>query len=173
MFRMSSSSGGKTRLDPRVEAEGAEFLVLGHLLLDGIHAAKAHTRYPGHYLIALNPVTGLMCRIQVRSRWATDYNRSFPLKANSACEFVVLAALNRGFRYRQRPTQTDDGRRPPTFFVFPTGVLNQLVRVSGGWSRVRLDDIPDVESYKERWDLIRQFLKLPAVAAPEEIGLNG
>src|SRR5216683_7607400 len=70
----------RPRLDSRLEAEGAEFLVLGYLLLEGINAHKTYTRYPGFDLIASNPATGRSCRIQVKSRWASDYDRTFPLK---------------------------------------------------------------------------------------------
>lgn len=72
---MTESDRG--RLDSRLEAEGAEFLVLAHLLIEGIQAIKAYTRFPGYDLIAADP-------------------------ENLECDFVVLVALNRGFRYRRR-----------------------------------------------------------------------
>jgi len=40
------------RLDTRLEGEGAEFLVLGHLLVEGIEAHNAYTRFPGFDIIA-------------------------------------------------------------------------------------------------------------------------
>ena len=47
--------------------------------------------------------TGRSCRIQVKSRWASDYDRTFPLKKDSSCDFVVFAELNRGYRgYRHK-----------------------------------------------------------------------
>lgn len=61
-------NGSRPRLDSRLEAEGAEFLVLGHLLLAGIQAHKAYTRYPGYDLIASNPAARRLCKIQVKSR---------------------------------------------------------------------------------------------------------
>ena len=164
----------KLRLDSRLEAEGAEFLVLGYLLLEGIHATKAYTRYPGYDVIAVNPKAGragITCKIQVKSRWATDYGRSFPIKAHSDSDFVVFAELNRGYRdyhHRDKSIPPDVGKLPPQFFVFPTKKLNPLIRVSGGWSKVALPDIPRYESYKDRWDLIRKFLKMPPLAAPQE-----
>ena len=89
---MTQSDRG--RLDSRLEAEGAEFLVLAHLLIEGIQAIKAYTRFPGYDLIAADPENGTSCRIQVKSRWATDYDRGFPF-TNLDCDFVVLVALNR------------------------------------------------------------------------------
>lgn len=162
----------KPRLDSRLEAEAAEFLLLGHLLLEGIHASKAYTRYPGFDVLAANPSAGRLCKIQVKSRWATDYDRKFPLKQSSDCDFVVFAELNRGYRgYRRRKAgQAGDGRKQPRFFVFPVGKLNSQVKVTGGWSKVALADVAGFEEYLERWDLIRTFLKLPPVAPPKEDG---
>lgn len=39
------------RLDTSLESSGAEFLVLGHLLVEGIQAFKAYTNFPGYDLI--------------------------------------------------------------------------------------------------------------------------
>lgn len=40
------------RLDTRLEAEGAEFLVLGQLLLQRIASYKTYTNMPGYDLVA-------------------------------------------------------------------------------------------------------------------------
>ncbi len=99
------------RLDTKLESEGAEFLVLGHLLIEGIQAYKSYVNYPGYDLIATNPDTNKSCRIQVKSRWATDFDGGFPIK-NFDCDFVVFAALNRGYRYRKKK-RTESGRQDP------------------------------------------------------------
>src|SRR3954452_9837248 len=99
------------RQDTSLEAEGAEFLVLGLLLVEGIPALKSYTRHPGYDLIALNPDTKRQCRIQVKSRWATDWDRGFPIK-NFDTDFVVLVLLNRGYRFhRKRADDPNAGRR--------------------------------------------------------------
>ena len=54
--------------DTKLEAEGAEFLVLGMLLVEGVHAFKAYTNFAGYDLVALDPGTGRSARIQVKSR---------------------------------------------------------------------------------------------------------
>ena len=41
-----------SRLDTSLESTGAEFLVLGELLVEGIQAYKAYTRHPGFKIIA-------------------------------------------------------------------------------------------------------------------------
>jgi len=147
------------RLNSRLEAEGAEFLVLAHLLIEGIQAIKAYTRFPGYDLIAADPDHGTSCRIQVKSRWATDYDRGFPI-SNFNCDFVVLAALNRGYRYTKKAkASTDDtGKRQPELYVLPVDLLT-VVTHSGGWSKVYLRNIEDAESYRDRWDLISTHLR--------------
>jgi hypothetical protein len=55
----------------RKESEGAEFLVLGQLLIQGIPAYKTHTNLRGYDLVAAWPETKRVARIQVKSRCAT------------------------------------------------------------------------------------------------------
>ena len=85
-----------SRKDTKLEAAGAEFLVLGCLLIEGVACYKAYINFPGYDLTAVNPETKKVARIQVKSRWATDYDRSFPIKSFE-CDFVVHVALNRGY----------------------------------------------------------------------------
>jgi hypothetical protein len=148
------------RLDSKLEAEGAEFLVLGLLLVEGIQAMKAYTRFPGYDLLAFNPENQRQARLQVKSRWATDYDRGFLIK-NFDADFVVHVALNRGFRYRRRQTSTDDGRHPPLVYVFPVDVVKNAQSGSAAWSKVWLRDIPEANDYIDRWELVREFLMLP------------
>jgi len=60
--------------DHRLHSEGAEFLVLGNLLIPGIHATKAYTRFPGCDVLATNRETGATVRVQVKARLATDFD---------------------------------------------------------------------------------------------------
>ncbi len=78
---------------------GAEHLVLGQLLIDGIPAYLAYDNQRHYDLVAAWPETNRSCAIQVKSRWATDANMSFPI-SNLGADFVVVVALNRGIRYR-------------------------------------------------------------------------
>lgn len=146
------------RLDTRLESEGAEFLVLGHLLLERIPAYKTYTNMPGYDLVATNPELNLAARVQVKSRWTTRAT-GFPLKRSDA-DFVVFVRLNRGSK---------DGRaavKLPEYYVLPAAVLAAVPR-SGSWSKVQMRKIPDVSMYLDRWDLIRSFLRLPDRLTPE------
>jgi hypothetical protein len=145
------------RLDSQLESQGAEFLVLGALLTEGVVAYKSYTNTPGYDLIATNPARNTSCRIQIKSRWATDYDRGFLIK-NLDSEFVVFVALNRGYRYRMAGSKNGSGRKPPEFYVFPTAMLKEVPR-SEGWGKLFLRNIKDVESYANRWDLIATYLE--------------
>lgn len=145
------------RQDTKLESEGAEFLVLGMLLIEGLHAFKAYTNFAGYDLVALEPGTGRSARIQVKSRWATDYDRSFPIK-NFQCDFVVLAALNRGCRFGRKSVSLTNGRAPPRLYCFPVDLVRAAQSPTDKWGKVSLARIPDAESYVEAWHLIRTFL---------------
>lgn len=145
------------RQDTKLEAEGAEFLVLGMLLVEGLHAFKAYTNFAGYDLVALEPGTGRSARIQVKSRWATNYDRSFPIR-NFDCDFVVLAALNRGYRFGRAADGPTDGRAPPRLYCFPVELVRAAQSPTDKWGKVSLARIPDAESYVEAWHLIRDHL---------------
>lgn len=139
------------RQNTQLESTGAEFLVLGNLLIEGIPAYKSYTNMPGYDLVATNPDQNLSARIQVKSRWRTGAE-GFIIK-NFDCDFVVIALLNRGSK---------DGAaevRAPEYFILPVAVARELPRTEG-WGKVSFRKIPDLLSYRERWELIRTFLMM-------------
>jgi hypothetical protein len=143
------------RKDTKLESEGAEFMVLGLLLIEKIHCFKAYTNFAGYDLIAINPVSQRQARIQVKSRWATDYNRRFPIK-NFNCDFVVHAALNRG---KKKDDQTGElGKKQPLFYCFPIGVVKAAQDPKSTWGMVAIDKIPNLRTYENAWNLIRDFV---------------
>lgn len=141
------------RLDTRLESQGAEFLVLGALLLERIPTYKTYTNMPGYDLVATNPERNRSCRIQVKSRWSS-YTSAFPIK-NFDCDFVVFARLNRG--NKAGTARVSD----PEFYVFPVSLIEKLPRTDG-WGKVSLNRIPEWQTYESRWDLIRDHLQLGA-----------
>ena len=138
-----------TRQNTQLEAAGAEFLVLGHLLIQGIAAYKTYTNQAGYDLIATNPTHHTVARIQVKSRWKTN-DDGFIIQ-NFDCDFVVVALLNRGIKHRTHEIKA------PEFFVFPVDELESLPR-SSRWGKITFRRIPQFESYRNRWDYIEQFL---------------
>ena len=138
-----------------MEAEGAEFLVCAHLLIEGIPAYKTYTQMPGYDLVAVNPEAGTSARIQVKSRWASDSDQGFPLK-NLDADFVVFVHLNRGNRFGTKFI----AKQSPEIFVFPIDVV-AAVRRDDGWRKVMTKKIPERDNYRENWDLVRVFLTAP------------
>ena len=60
------------RQNTKLESEGAEFLVLGNLLIEGISCYKSYINFPGYDLVAVTPDRSKTARIQMKSRWATS-----------------------------------------------------------------------------------------------------
>lgn len=117
-----------------MESAGAEFLVLGNLLVEGIEAHKLYTNYPGYDIMAMEPEKNSACRIQVKSRWATNFDGGFPIR-NFDCDFVVFVALNRGYRYRRKSSGEDFGRREPHFYVFPIEAVRSARNPGDTWGK--------------------------------------
>src|SRR6188474_1535115 len=125
------------RQNTRIESEGAEFLVLGQLLISGIPTYKSYTNMPGYDLIATNPESNSSARISVKSRWRTKAE-GFIIK-NFYCDFIVIVKLNRGskdFRHEVLP---------PEFFVMPVDAVRALPR-SKDWGKVAFRDISDLQN---------------------------
>ena len=131
---------------------------MGNLLVEGIFCYKAYVNFPGYDLIATNPESQKIARIQVKSRWATDYDKSFPIK-NFDCDFVVHVALNRGYRFSKRGRADDSGKRAPEFYVLPVNVVKAAQNVGDKWGKVTITNIPAIEGYKDNWGSIALFLK--------------
>ena len=158
MSHAEESLAAPRRQDTKLEAEGAEFIVLGMLLVEGVQAFKAYTNFAGYDLVALDPGTGRSARIQVKSRWATNYDRSFPIR-NFDCDFVVLAALNRGYRFGKASAGPLDGRSSPRLYCFPVELVRAAHSTTDKWGKVSLSRIADVERYVEAWHLVREHLQ--------------
>ncbi|MEW5729132.1 MAG: hypothetical protein AB1918_14985 [Pseudomonadota bacterium] len=138
----------------RLEASGAEFLVLGNLLIEGIPSYKAYVNFPGYDLIATNPKNNTSARVQVKSWFVTDFDGM--IIKNYDTDFVVFVALNRG--YHRGPKKGDAGIRSPAFFVFPIKYILEVRDPNNKWGKIVKRRLTNLDSYRDRWDLIREFL---------------
>jgi hypothetical protein len=134
-----------------LESEGAEFLVLGQLLIEGIDAYKSYRNNPGYDLVAVAPEKDRTARIQIKSRWPTNAN-GFLIR-NLDCDFVVFAKLNRGDKKKSTVE-----RRSPECYVFPIALIKGVHIGNSSMPKVRLNTINGLEKYKENWGLVRDFL---------------
>ena len=138
------------RLDTRLEAEAAEFLVLGQLLLNRIPSYKTYTQMPGYDLVATNPERNKVAKIQVKSRWLTGAS-GFLIKSFKS-DFVVVVKLNRG------RTKIGGVATAPEYFVFPTKEVRRVCHTNS-WSKVYFKDIKRCENYRDAWPLVAEFLR--------------
>jgi len=143
------------RRNTRLESEGAEFLVVGWLLINGIESHKTYSKMPGYDLIAVNAENSRSSRIQVKSRFQTGVGH-FIIK-NFDSDFVVIARLNRG--YAKPRKSGDTGVKDPEMYVVPTEVVRAAQDPSDSWHKVSFSKIPDFKSYLNNWELIREFLQ--------------
>lgn len=126
----------------KLEAEGAEFLVLGNLLINGVATYKTYTNMPGYDLVATNPELNTSAKIQVKSRWtrkATGF-----LISRFDCDFVVFVRLNLdGVKSESAGDIVD-------YYIFPASVVEEAHR-PGKMPKVILKDIPEYQRYKNDW----------------------
>src|SRR5438045_6666878 len=96
----------RTALHFPVVSLGAEYLTIGYLMRRNILAYKAPPNNEGYDLICIHPdpkkVTRQI-RVQVKSRYQTDCDRGFPVKAKSfdTFEYLIVVFLNIGHFYRK------------------------------------------------------------------------
>ena len=162
----TSNAKSNKRLNTELESEGAEFLVLGQLLIERIPAYKTYTNLRGYDLVATSPESNRAARIQVKSRWATTAPH-FLIRNVEECDFVVLVRLNRG-----TPTWSTAKRvlppEDPEYYVLNAKDAKNLITQRGtGWGKIwwRKDDF---EPHRRNWSIVRKFLRIPK--APPKAG---
>lgn len=137
---------GRQWLRLPVVSAGSEYLVMGHLMRRNILTYKAPPGNEGYDLIAIHPDPRYkptrhqqaQVRIQVKSRYASDCNRSFPLKCESldAFDFLVVAFLNIGKFYGRNDGSSGD--REAEFFTLPPDFVREHHSTRTSWEKVVL-----------------------------------
>jgi hypothetical protein len=146
------------KIDTKLESDGAEFLVLGNLLVEGISAYKTYQNFPGYDLVVVNPEKNLSAKIQVKSRYHTDWD-GFIIN-NFNCDFVIFVALNRGFKKPKKDGRT--GLESPDFFVFPITYVNKIKDEKNSWGKIIKARMINHLEYQNKWELIKSFLEIQA-----------
>ena len=129
-------------------------------------AYKAPPYNEGYDLICIHPNpqhSGEQVRVQVKSRYQTDCDRSVPVKGKSlgAFDYLVIVFLNNGFYYRKKPVL--ERKRGPEFFTLPADVIRENHTTSAsGWPKVKTRN-PDLEAYRDErgFELIARDLGIP------------
>ncbi len=144
----------KTRLDTKLESDAAEFLVLGRLLLERVPTYKSYVNYPSYDLVAVNPDKNTSARIQVKSRYRTDWD-GFIIK-NFECDFVVFVALNRG--YAKTKKDGENGIKEPEFYVLPVSYVKEVRDPKNAWGKIVRNRLKGIEQYRDEWNQVKEFL---------------
>jgi hypothetical protein len=147
---------------------GAEYLVMGYLMRRNILAYKAPPNNEGYDLICIHPdsrKSGKQIRVQVKSRFATDCDRGFPVKSKTldAFDYVVVVFLNIGYYlHKAKGHATLEGQRAPELYVLPATFVRQHHKAGGKWEKVatRGLDLSEFEGFKGI-EMIAKNLKIP------------
>lgn len=140
-----------------VVAAGSEFLVMGYLMRRNILTYKAPPGNEGYDLICIHPDPRYkptaeevaQVRVQVKSRYATDCDRGFPVKEASfdAFDFLIIVFQNIGNFYRKSSSLPSE--REPEIFTLPNTFIRKHHNKSSSWQKVRLRGLDaDLEQYK-------------------------
>ncbi len=155
-----------------VVSASAEFLVMGYLMRRNILTYKAPPNNEGYDLICIHPdprrkpLAGQpsQIRVQVKSRYATDCDRGFPVKEASldAFDFLIIAFLNIGtFGGRN---DGSGGWKEPEFFTLTSKFVREHHDATSSWQKVHLRQLArEIEPFRNEagFELIAQKLGIP------------
>ncbi|WP_437931208.1 hypothetical protein WMF37_18925 [Sorangium sp. So ce291] len=155
----------------------AEYLVAGYLMRRNVLTYKAPPGNEGYDLICIHPdprhdpTTGQLAqvRVQVKSRYATDCDRGFPVKATSlnAFDFLVVVFLNIGKFFGRNDGTT--GAREPEFYTLPPSFIRQHHDATSSWEKVRLKGLEtEIEPFKDQAGF-EQIAKALGVSNPMKL----
>lgn len=129
-----------------VVSAGAEHLVMGMLMRRNILTYKAPMNNEGYDLICIHPDPRhqprdgelTQVRVQVKSRFASDCDRGFPVKEKSlnAFDYVVVVFLNIGKFGGCNDGTTGEGN--VEYFTLPASFVRKHHHVETTWQKVKL-----------------------------------
>lgn len=130
---------------------------MGYLMRRNILTYKAPPNNEGYDLICIHPnprhrpaINELpQVRIQVKSRYATDCDRGFPVKEASleAFDFVIVAFLNIGKFFGKNDGTS--GAKEPEFYTLSREFIREHHDATSSWQKVLLRKLEsEIEPFK-------------------------
>jgi hypothetical protein len=155
-----------------VVAAGSEYLTMGYLMRRNILTYKAPTGNEGYDLICIHPDPRYrpkgkqlaQVRIQVKSRYATDCNRGFPVKEATfaAFDYLIVVFLNIGKYYGKNDGSL--GAKEPEFFTLPNAFIREHQDSTSSWQKVLLKPLEkEIQAFRNEkgFEQIAQALGIP------------
>jgi len=121
----------------------AEYLAMGHLMRRNIMAYKAPPNNEGYDIICIHPdprTSAKQIRVQVKSRIASDSDKSILLKPKTldAFDYLIVVYLNIGYFLRMAKTHPlREGDKVPEFLVIPRDIASKYLVPNSTWGKVR------------------------------------
>ncbi|MEZ6048750.1 MAG: hypothetical protein R3C11_24865 [Planctomycetaceae bacterium] len=150
---------------------------MGYLMRRNILTYKAPPNNEGYDLICIHPdprhqpaIDELaQVRVQVKSRYATDCDRGFPVKEASldAFDFLVVTFLNIGRFFGKNDGST--GEHEIEFYTLPNEFIREHHVASSTWQKVHLRKLQkEIEPFKNDagFELIAERL---GVSRPQKV----
>ena len=145
--------GNKDALRLPVVSLGAEHLVIGHLMRRNILTYKAPPNNEGYDLICIHPdprqKSTRVVRVQVKSRYQTDCDRSVLVRQESfgAFDYLIAVFLNIGFFFRR--IGKEGGKESPEFLTLPQKFIQEHhYQAPSGFQKIRTRGL-DVSAFKD------------------------
>jgi hypothetical protein len=159
-----------------VVSAGAEYLAMGYLMRRNILTYKAPPNNEGYDLICIPPpntkpsrtASKKVIRVQVKSRYATDCDRGFPVKETSfkGFDYLMIVFLNIGWFYGGY--DGSEGKEPLEIYTLPQIFIKKHHIKSSTWQKVHLMGIEDrIKRYKDD-DGIEQIAKELGISGPRK-----
>ncbi|SRR6266478_2616013 len=164
--------GNKNALRLPVVSLGAEHLVIGHLMRRNILTYKAPPNNEGYDLICIHPdprqKSTRVVRVQVKSRYQTDCDRSVLVRQESfgAFDYLIAVFLNIGFFFSR--IGQEGGRQLPEFLTLPQKFVREhLYDAPSGFQKIRTRRL-DVSAFKDERGF-EQIARNLGIAFPSKV----